>query len=54
MEQKTKKYNEEDIKKEFTIIADEEFRELACKLKLPDCMYGNVVPEKEFFIYTHK
>lgn len=54
MKQKTRTYSEEDIRKEFTIIADQEFRELAYKLKLPDCMYGTVVPEKEFFINTHK
>ena len=39
-----------DNKKNFTIIADEEFRDLANNLELPDCMYGSAVPEKEFFI----
>ena len=43
-------YSEKDIKKNFTIITDEEFRDLASNLELPDCMYGTAVPEKEFFI----
>ena len=42
-------YSEKDIKKNFTIITDEEFRNLASNLELPNCMYGSVVPEKEFF-----
>ena len=42
-------YSEKDIKKNFTIITDEEFRDLANNLELPNCMYGSAVPEKEFF-----
>lgn len=43
-------YSEKDIKKNSTIITDEEFRDLASNLELPDYMYGSAVPEKEFFI----
>ena len=45
MEQKTKKYNEEDIKKEFTIITDEEYRGAVINPEFPDYMYGLVLPE---------
>lgn len=45
-----KGYSEKDIKKNFTIITDEEFRDLANNLELPDYMYGSAIPEKEFFI----
>lgn len=43
-------YSEKDIKKSFTIITDEKFRDLANNLELPNCMYGSAIPEKEFFI----
>ena len=43
-------YSEKDIKKNFTIITDEEFRDLTSNLELPDYIYGSAVPEKEFFI----
>ena len=45
MEQKTKKYNEEDIKKEFTIITDEEYRGAVINHEFPDYMYGLVLLE---------
>ena len=48
MQQKIKKYNEEDIKKEFTIIADEEYRDAVTNHKFPDYMYGLVLPEFSF------
>lgn len=43
-------YSEKDIKKNFAIITDEEFRDLTSNLELADYMYGSAVPEKEFFI----
>lgn len=37
--------------KELELIAsDDELRDAAYNLELPDYMYGTVVPEKEFFI----
>lgn len=48
MTKKIKKYDEEDIKKEFTIIADEEYRDAVTNHKFPDYMYGLVLPEFSF------
>lgn len=45
MKQKRKMYCEEDIKKEFTIIADEEYRDAVINHEFPDYMYGLVLPE---------
>ena len=38
-------YSEEDIKKEFTIITDEEYRGAVINHEFPDYMYGLVLPE---------
>lgn len=46
MKRKVKKYSEEDIKKEFTIVADEEYRDAVINHEFPDYMYGLVFPEK--------
>lgn len=45
MKQKINMYNEEDIKKEFTIITDEEYRDAVINHEFPDYMYGYVLPE---------
>ena len=45
MTKKIKKYNEEDIKKEFVIITDEEYRDAVINHEFPDYMYGLVLPE---------
>lgn len=45
MKQKAKMYSEEDIKKEFTIITDEEYRGAVINHESPDYMYGLVLPE---------
>lgn len=45
MTEKTKKYSEEDIRKEFTIITDEEYRDAVINHEFPDYMYGLVLPE---------
>ena len=45
MKQKINMYNEEDIKKEFTIITDEEYRNAVINHEFPDYMYGYVLPE---------
>ena len=50
MQQKIKKYNEEDIKKEFTIITDEEFRDIVENGYMPSYLYGSMYPEKEHII----
>ena len=48
MKQKRKMYCEEDIKKEFTIIADEEYRDAVINHEFPDYMYGLVLPEMQY------
>ena len=45
MKQNINMYNEEDIKKEFTIITDEEYRDAVINHEFPDYMYGYVLPE---------
>ena len=45
MTKKIKKFDEEGIKKEFTIIADEEYRDAVINHEFPDYMYGLVLPE---------
>lgn len=49
MKQKAKMYSEEDIKKEFTIITDEEYRDAVVNHQFPDYMYGLVLLEIEAF-----
>jgi len=45
-----KLYSEEDIKKEFNMISDNEFRDAVENLKLPSYLYGEAFPEKEHLL----
>lgn len=45
MKQKIKKYSEEDIRKEFEIIVDQEYRDAVINHEFPNYMYGLVFLE---------
>ena len=49
MKRKVKKYSEEDIINEFTIVTDEEYRDAVINHEFLDYMYGLVLPEIEMF-----
>ena len=45
MTKKIKKHDEEDIKNEFLIITDEEYRDAVINHEFPEFYYGLVLPE---------
>ena len=45
-----KLYSEEDIKKEFCMIPDSEFRDVVERLKFTSYLYGESFPEKEHLL----
>ena len=47
-------YSEEDIKKEFGMISDNEFRDAVENLEFSNYLYGESFPEKEHLIAAQK
>lgn len=45
-----KLYSEEDIRKEFGMISDNEFRDAVENLEFPSYLYGELFPEKEHLL----
>ncbi len=44
-----KGYTNEEIRENFEVISDEEFREIVSSLALPKYLYGDMFPEEKYF-----
>lgn len=42
-------YTNEEIKENFEVISDEEFRKIVAGLALPKYLYGDMFPEEKYF-----
>ena len=53
MQQQINKYDEDDIRKEFYIISDDEYRDAVMNHEFPNYFYGLVLPEAKCFMKVY-